>query len=59
MAPEIPLENQRPAEYVFEKIVREAAAATCTLPARSQRRTRDAPAPDNAGLAAASAAPRV
>jgi hypothetical protein len=28
MAPEIPLENQRPAEYVFDKIVREVADTT-------------------------------
>ena len=36
MAPEIPLENQRPAEFVFEKIVHDAVA---DLPERQRRRT--------------------
>jgi hopanoid biosynthesis associated radical SAM protein HpnH len=35
MAPEIPLEHQRPAEFVFENIVRDAVA---DLPERQQRR---------------------
>ncbi len=37
MAPEIPLEGQRPAEFVFERVVREATEA---LPARSGRNER-------------------
>ena len=37
MAPEIPLERQRPAEFVFERVVREATEA---LPARSGRNER-------------------
>ncbi len=36
MAPEIPLEGQRPAEYVFDKMIREAAASV-HAPVRSER----------------------
>jgi hypothetical protein len=38
MAPEIPLENQRPAEYVFDKIVKEVTAAS-PPPARESARS--------------------
>jgi hopanoid biosynthesis associated radical SAM protein HpnH len=38
MAPEIPLENQRPAEYVFDKIVKEVTAAS-PPPARKSARS--------------------
>jgi hopanoid biosynthesis associated radical SAM protein HpnH len=37
MAPDIPLENQRPAEYVFDKMIREAAASV-HAPVGSERR---------------------
>jgi hopanoid biosynthesis associated radical SAM protein HpnH len=37
MAPEIPLEGQRPAEYVFDKMIREAAASV-HAPVKSERR---------------------
>jgi hopanoid biosynthesis associated radical SAM protein HpnH len=37
MAPEIPLENQRPAEYVFDKIVREVADTTPKTSARKEQ----------------------
>jgi hypothetical protein len=37
MAPEIPLENQRPAEYVFDKIVREVADTTPKKSARKEQ----------------------
>ena len=36
MAPDIPLENQRPAEYVFDKMIREAAASV-HAPVKSER----------------------
>lgn len=36
MAPEISLEGQRPAEYVFDKMIREAAASV-PAPVRSER----------------------
>ena len=39
MAPEIPLEHQRPAEYVFEQLVKQAAA-----PAAPARRSDEAEA---------------
>jgi hypothetical protein len=38
MAPEIPLGHQRPAEYVFERLVQQAAAPTA--PAGSAERER-------------------
>jgi hopanoid biosynthesis associated radical SAM protein HpnH len=44
MAPEIPLDKQRPAEFVFDKIVREAAKDLPTKPARKER----VPQPDHA-----------
>jgi len=37
MAPEIPLDKQRPAEFVFDKIVREAAKNLPAKPARKDR----------------------
>ena len=39
MAPEISLENQRPAEYVFDKMVREAAASVHAPPSQSGARS--------------------
>ena len=41
MAPEIPLEGQRPAEYVFDKLVQQAVAEIHTPSGRGERRRAD------------------